>query len=327
MGRVGKYWTRTVTAAVCIAACYILMFLVFVPRILHAFGTAAVLVLAIPSFVCWTLLFLSLAGYKKYHYPVRTKVENLIHFGATPVSRGTRGPAAGGGKAPFFLPKSLVKIYREINGLEGLICSIGEKNRITNDYIRMLKKNTGDSGAKRLLEKYRAYDTYFDEYYAGCCSAYLNMRFQFCVNLIKEILIPRGNMHALDIEQFIKAVKADLAAARSMLTDNAFFDRGPAMETAKGTAQKKSPEQDANDGVILDEIGKTMKAIDGKIQHITTYLITAQSQETIGGTSPVDEKGILDIYREYDFEMDMEHIKKLEDEFDRFTAEKEVLGV
>ena len=197
----------------------------------------------------------------------------------------------------------------------------------------MLKKNAGDSGAKRLLEKYRAYDSYFDEYYAGSGQAYLNMRFQFCVSLIKEILIPRGNIHALDIEQFIKAVKAELTAARSLLTDNAFFDRGPAADAAKGAAQKEAPEgeeapeRDSNDGMVLDGIAKTMKAIDGKIRQLTTYLIAVQSQKTIGGTSPLDEKGILDIYREYDFEMDMEHIKKLENEFDRFTAEKEVLGI
>ena len=153
----------------------------------------------------------------------------------------------------------------------------------------MLKKNAGDSDAKRLLEKYRAYDTYFDEYYAGCCSAYLNMRFQFCVSLIKELLIPRRNIHTLDIEQFIKVIKAELTAARSMLMDNSFFDRGPAMEAAKGTAQKKAPaqgelereeppEQGSNDNVILNGIGKTMKAIDRKIRYLTTYLIAVQSQ-------------------------------------------------
>ena len=69
-----------------------------------------------------------------------------------------------------------------------------------------------------------------------------------------------------------------------------------------------------------------MADLNKKIPLITVCLISAQSHKTIAGISPLDEKNLLDIYREYDIELDIEHLKQLEDEFDRFTAEKELSG-
>jgi hypothetical protein len=226
----------------------------------------------------------------------------------------------------------MVTIYHKMEAIDEAVCSIREKNRITNGYIRMLKKNAGDPGTKNLLEKQEEYDKYFNDHYAACCSAYLNVRFQFYIALIKEILIPGGKVYSLDIERFIDTIKDDLKSIRRMMTDDAFSDRARAIDggvesEGRGKPPARGKSDNSNDAVT-NEIGKTMAAINRKIPQITSCLITVQSHKTIAGTSPIDERNLLDMYsREYDLEMDIKQVRQLEDEFDRFTAEKELSGL
>jgi hypothetical protein len=69
-----------------------------------------------------------------------------------------------------------------------------------------------------------------------------------------------------------------------------------------------------------------MAALEKKISRLTVYLITAQSSKIIAGASPVtDGKNLLDIYREDDLNVEIEYLRRLEDEFDRFMAERELI--
>jgi hypothetical protein len=313
-GLTGKRWVGIRVLAACLFACHLGLLFAFAPGILQGLGIAAFLVLLIPSWACWSLLFVLLARYKKRHYPVSQEIERLTHD-----------------KAPFFPPEPMVTIYREMKAIEEAVRSIREKNRITNGYIRLLKKNAGDPGAKILLEKQEEYDKYFNDHYAACCSAYLNVRFQFYITLIKEILIPGGRVYSLDIERFIDSIKDDLKSLRCMMTDNPSPGKARAMEGAEHGERGKPPARGKSDNgndTVLNETGKTMAAINRKIRQITTYLIALQSHKTIAGTSPIDERNLLDIYsQEYDIEMDIKQVRQLEDEFNRFTAEKELSGL
>jgi hypothetical protein len=287
-----RRWIGIVALVLCMAASHMGAFAAFMPGILRRFGTAIVLMICIPSVACWGLLLVLLVRYKRRWYPVGQTMENLIH-----------------GKTPFFPPKSMVTIYRGMKTMEEAVRSIREKNRMTNDYIRMLGKNAGDPGAKRLLEKHEAYNAFFNDHYADCCSAYLNMRFRFYITLIRDILMPGGTIHTLDIERFVDSMKEDLASARNMLTDN------------PRSGKKNGGASDAVSG----KVAETMAALENRFPRITTWLIAVQSHKIIAGVSPVDEKNFLDMYgQDCDFNMDMEHVRRMEDEFDRFTAEKEL---
>lgn len=317
LSRTMKRWIKVIVFTVGMFACHLGALLVFTSGILQGFGRPAVLMLLVPSLVCWGLLFLLLMRYKKYRYPVSQRIEALMHD-----------------QAPLFPPQSMVTMYHEIKAIEKNIRLIREKNKAAADYIRLLKKNAEDPAAKRLLDKYKEYNTYFNGYYAGCCSAYLNKRFQFYMALIKEILLPGEKIHTLDIERFIDTIKADLDSAHCILTDHTCFDKihtlktveltGPGEPPVRGTSNRNNG---ASGDMIFDEIAKTMADLNKKIPLITVCLISAQSHKTIAGISPVDEKNLLDIYKKYDFEIDIEHLKQLEDEFDRFTAEKELSGI
>jgi hypothetical protein len=319
-GRTKKRWTVLVVSALCIFVCHLGVLLGFMPGILRAFPAAAALPAA--SLVSWGLLAVLLMRYRTYHYPISQKIENL-----------TRGAA------PFFLPKSMLTVYREMQTIEGSIQGIREKNKATGDYIRLLKKNPGDPAAKSLLNKYKEYSEFFNNHYADCCSAYLNKRFQFYIILIKEILLPGNKIHTLDIEGFIDSIKGDLNSARYMLTDKAYPGGTGAAKITKPPEPKKPPASDKPDkdgdmaddtafDIVSDSIAETMAALKKEISRLTVYLITVQSSKTIAGASPIDGKSFLDMYREYNlgmnFTTDIEYLRRLEDEFDRFMAEKEL---
>ncbi|MDR3173604.1 MAG: DUF4149 domain-containing protein [Treponema sp.] len=315
--RTQKRWTAVVVLALCMFVCHLGALLGFLPGILQVFPAALALLAA--SLACWGLLSLLLVRYRKDYYPISQKIEELIHD-----------------TAPFFPPKSILTVYREMKAIEGSIRAIREKNKAAGDYIRLLKKNTGDPAAKSLLSKYKEYNKYFESHYAGCCSAYLNKRFELYIILIKEILLPGKKIHTLDIEGFINSIKDDLNSARYILTDKAYPARTSAGKTTKPAGPEKPPARsksgkpdDTADDMVLDKIAETAAALEKKIPQLTVYLITAQSSKTIAGTSPLtDGKSLLDIYDlETDFDMDIEYVRQLEDEFDRFMAERELSAI
>jgi hypothetical protein len=230
----------------------------------------------------------------------------------------------------------MLTVYREMTAIEESIRTIKEKNKATGDYIRLLKKNTAAPAAKSLLKKYKEYNEYFNSHYAGCCSAYLNKRFQLYIILIKEILLSGEKIHTLNIERFIDLMKVDLNSARYILTDKA-YPRGtnaakiekpaePGKPPARGKSGKPDAAADDTAGdIVSDKITETMAALEKKISRLTVCLITAQSSKTIAGVSPVtDGQNLLDIDLETDPDTNIEYLRRLEEEFDRFMAEREL---
>jgi hypothetical protein len=263
-----------------------------------------------PSAACWIALILLLINYKKHIIPLNEKIESLVHE-----------------KPPFFPPKSLVTIHQKIKMIDDTIRAIKEKSKAANDYIGMLNKNKEDPNVKSLIEKQKEYHNYFEAHYAEYCSLDLNMRFQFYITLVRDVIIAEKMIHNLNIKEFIDAIKAELKSRINFLTDNKNPDAGGGREFAEPQGSPNPPQGSpaGTDSWVWTLRRESMQAVEKKITHITSYLISAQSSETIAGISPIDEKRLLDIYKEgYDFETTLEHLKKLDDEHDRFTAEKEL---
>jgi hypothetical protein len=286
-----KNWRRLAAFTLFMFVCHGGALLVFLPRILGRFGIGPVFVIAVFSLLCWTALVLLLLQYKQRILPINETIEALIHD-----------------RPPLFPPQSIVKICRELRRIGENICSIQKKSRAAGDYIRILGKNKGGNGAGGLIEKQKEYSKYFNNAYAEYGSLDLNIRFQFYISLVKEIIIPEEVIHRLDIERFIEALKTDLKSRLDVL-----------MAYNPGT-------EDATD---FSGIKKTVKVIQETIPRIASYLISAQSSNTIAGTSPLDEQNLLDIYYQKGYGVEtafeqFEHLKKLDDEHDRFMAEQEL---
>jgi hypothetical protein len=56
-----------------------------------------------------------------------------------------------------------------MQAVEEIIRLIRGKNRMADDHIRLLKKNTGDPAARSLLEKHKEYSGYFKNHYTDSC--------------------------------------------------------------------------------------------------------------------------------------------------------------
>ncbi|MDR2740076.1 MAG: hypothetical protein LBB68_09650 [Treponema sp.] len=282
-------WDKAAAFTVFMFICHGGALLFFLPAIFTSIGIGPALAILVLSSSCWAALLLLLIQYKKRVFPVNIQIEKVIH-----------------NKPLSFPPKPIVEMYRKIKIIEGNIRSLQEISKATKNYIRVLSRSKGVPGTGSLMEKQKEYDKYFDANYAEYCSLDLHIRFQFYVTLIKEVLIPGGMIPKLNIEGFIEAVKTDLRSRMKILVEGNDPGTDGAVEFAG-----------------LDE---SMKVIEKKILRITSYLISTQSSETIAGTSPVEEKKLLDIYKqEYDFETAFERLKKPDDEHDRFMAERELL--
>jgi hypothetical protein len=251
-------WQRAVFFTLLMFACQGGVLLFFLPVISGRFGLGLALLIAVLSLLCWAALVLLLIKYKRRILPINERIEGLIHE-----------------RPPLFPPRSIVKICREIDMIERNIGSVQKKSRAAGDYIRILNKNKGKNSAGGLVEKQKEYGKYFDAAYAEYSSLDLNMRFQFYLSLVKEIILPGDLIHRLDIEKFIEALKADLKFRMNALM-----------------AYKEPGTEDAAEPVPIDFTGlkKTAKAIRETIPRITSYLISAQSSKTIAGTSPIDEQ-------------------------------------
>jgi hypothetical protein len=58
---------------------------------------------------------------------------------------------------------------------------------------------------------------------------------------------------------------------------------------------------------------------------MAAYLIAVQSSKVIGDTSPIDEENVLNMQKnENTFVMIIEHLKTMDDEYNRFMAEVEL---
>jgi hypothetical protein len=221
----------------------------------------------------------------------------------------------------------------------------------------MLHKHKKDAG--KMMGKQKEYYRYFCKYYDAYCALYVGMRFQFYMELIKKLLPAKKKIHKLDVKNFTDAIEKDIRATVRILTnDNEFnnefdsdlkeiddefdsdFKRIDTGDYIPGKFDKHLPHD--NDSPIavripvsknkqediifeLEETAGQIAAIGEKIRQAAMHLITIQSHEIIGGTSPLADANILNRYTQnHDFEEIIVHSKKLNDEYDRFAAEIEL---
>jgi hypothetical protein len=91
----------------------------------------------------------------------------------------------------------------------------------------------------------------------------------------------------------------------------------------KKQASKK--DESKKSGIVLEKTNASIKAVNRKIRTAAAYLITAQSNKIIGGTSPLDEENELNVQKgKNDFAGIIESSKTLDDEYYRFMAEMEL---
>jgi hypothetical protein len=105
-------------------------------------------------------------------------------------------------KLPIFPSKSMALICRNTKAVGEKIVLLRTKIKKTGEYIAMLDEHKQDSLAADMVQRQKEYYRYFVKYYDSYCSLYLDMRFQFYLELIKTISASKKKMHKLDIKQF-----------------------------------------------------------------------------------------------------------------------------
>jgi hypothetical protein len=291
---------------------------------------------------CWILE----RKYKKHSKPVNKIIEAIIHD-----------------KPPFFPPKSVLAMYTDVKTAGKRIAVIRKKMAKTIDYIALLSHNKKDGATNGMISQQNEYYKYFLNYYDNYCSLYLDMRFQFYMVVMRDVLISRKKIHTIDIRRFIDTMKTDIKCMGYVLKSKHFLYRRsgaraafqerheeyffPAVEgfeirtdiegtiaiffTDENTTRESKRRQPGEGGagekydMVLEKTNAALKAINGKIQSAAEYLITLQSNKIIGATSPVDEENILNVQKkENAFATISEYPKTLDDEYDRFMAEVEL---
>ncbi|MDR2435360.1 MAG: hypothetical protein LBD47_12460 [Treponema sp.] len=93
----------------------------------------------------------------------------------------------------------------------------------------------------------------------------------------------------------------------------------------KKRLSKEEKEKDLKNQVLFKNFNKSMAAVNKKIPVLAAYLVSVQSHKIIEDTSPVDEENELNIYKQVNsLGMILENSRKLDEEYDRFIAEKEL---
>ncbi|MDR0719422.1 MAG: hypothetical protein LBF78_07275 [Treponema sp.] len=283
--------------------------------------------------------------YRKRIAPVNEIIEAIVHD-----------------KPAFFPPKSVLAMYNDTKAAGKKVVQIRKRMIKTKDYIIMLDHEKKDDTINGIISKQDEYLKYFFAYYDDYCALYLNMRFQFYMAVIRDVLLAMGKIYKADIRHFIDTVKMDIKCMGYILRSRIRRRSGAGVSSpgdneerfcgllegfwintsVEGTmanfpndeddtdrTSKKQPAGKEEDGKKTDmTFGRTnasIMAINGKIGALAAYLITVQSNKIIGGTSPIDEENTLNIQKQKnDFDMISEHSKTLDDEYDRFMAEVEL---
>jgi hypothetical protein len=299
--------------------------------------------IAIVSFPAVCLAFWWILGkvYIKHIKPVNKSIEAIIHD-----------------KPALFPPKSVLAMYKNIQATGGKITLIRKRMKKTTDYIAMLAYDKKDDAINDILSKQNEYYKYFFKYYDNYCSLYLDMRFQFYMTVMKDVLIAIQKIHTLDVKRFIETIKADIKCMGYILkskihhspnylqayseerffeiiegfeiitdieqTISLFFNDDNTGKELKKQSSEKGENQKKYEGA-LEKTNTSIKTINGKIQKMAVSLITLQSNKVIGDISPIDEEDVLNIQKkENNFDMIIEYSKTLDDEYDRFIAEVEL---
>jgi hypothetical protein len=286
--------------------------------------------------------------YNKHIKPVNEIIETLIHD-----------------KPPSFPPKPVLAMYKNMKTAGERVASIRKKMTKTIDYIALLSHNKNDNAINGMIAKQNEYYTYFFNYYDNYCSLYLDMRFQFYMTVMKEVLLSSKKIYKIDIRRFIDTIKTDIKCMGYVLksknylyrrsgTSTNFQERNeeyffPTVEKFRiitdiewtiaifftdENTNKESKKRQSGKGensekrdMVLKKTSASIKAVNEKIQSAAEYLIAVQSNKIIGNTSPLDEENMLNMQKkENAFTAVVEHSKTLDDEYDRFMAEVELSG-
>jgi hypothetical protein len=303
-------------------------------------------VIALFPAVCLFFCLILKKKHNKRIKPVNEIIETIIHD-----------------KSPFLPPKSVLAMYENIKAAGERIALVRKKMTKIIDYIALLSHNKKDDAINGMISKQNEYYNYFFNYYDNYCSLYLDMRFQFYMAVMRDILIPSKKIYKIDIRRFIDTIKTDIKCMGYVLksknylhrrsgTSNNFQERheeyfSPTVEGFKiitdieGTiaifftdenTNKESRKQQSGKGenrekydMVFEKTNAAIKAINRNIQSAAEYLITIQSNKIIGDTSPIDEEKILNMQKKKNaFATIIEYSKTLDDEYDRFMAEVEL---
>jgi hypothetical protein len=236
-------------------------------------------------------------------------------------------------------------------------------NQIT-DYIAMLEPDPENDTINDMISKQNEYYNYFFNYYDNYCSLYLNIRFQFYMAVMKDIVIAGKKTHKIDIKHFIDTMKDDIEIVGYILKseiyhkddrrhqeyEERFFEViggfeiitkiypadgsifGIHIDELKEYMGNRSKEQPLgkkgnkkNKDMVLKKTNASISDINKKINTAAAYLITVQSNKAIGATSPLDEENALNIQKnKNDFISIIGYSKILDSEYDRFMAEVEL---
>jgi hypothetical protein len=311
-------------------------------------GTKAVPLVAVMAFfpaVCFFFCLILGKEYNKHLGPVNKAIGTLIHD-----------------KPPFFPPRPVLAMYKNIKAAGERIAAIRKKMAKTADYIALLSHDRKDDAINGMISKQNEYYRYFFNYYDNYCSLYLDMRFQFYMAVTRDVLLSSKRIYRIDIRRFVDTMKTDIKCMGYVLKSRNYLHRrsgagnnfqarheeyfSPAVEgfriitDTEGTAAVFFTDENTNRGskkrqpgkenreefdMVPEKTNASIKAIDGKIRRAAEYLIAVQSDKIIGSTSPVEEENILNMQKkENAFTAIVECSKTLDDEYDRFMAEVEL---
>jgi hypothetical protein len=307
-----------------------------------AAGGKIIAVIVLFPAVCLFFCSVLKKKYNKHIKPVKEIIKTITHD-----------------KSPFLPPKSLLAMHEHITAVGGRIALIRKKMIKTIDYIGLLSHNKKDDAINGMISKQNEYYKCFFNYYDNYCSLYLDMRFQFYMAVINDVLISSKKIYKIDIRRFIDTIKTDIKCMGYVLksknylhrrsgTSDKFQERheeyfSPTVGKFKvitdieGTivifftdenTSKKSKKQQSGKGetretydYVFEKTNAAIKAINRKIQSAAEYLITIQSNKTVGNTSPIDEEKLLNMQKKkFAFTTTVEYSKTLDDEYERFTA-------
>jgi hypothetical protein len=148
--------------------------------------------------------------YKKHIKPINERIEAIIH-----------------GKSTFFPPVSVLTMHKNIKKAGKRIVLIRKKMTKTIDYITMLAHNKKDDAINGMIAKQNEYYNYFFNCYDNYCSLYLEMRFQFYMSIMKDVIIAAKKISRIDIKRFIDTIKTDIKCMGYVLKSKRYLPDRP----------------------------------------------------------------------------------------------------
>jgi hypothetical protein len=195
-----------IVSYISLAVCIGLPFVIFYGGI-----DPLIAVIAILPVLCLLVWWILAKKYKKQIEPVNKTnktIEAIIHDKPAP-----------------FPPKSVLTMHKDIMAVGKKIALIRKRITKTLDYISMLAQGKKDDATNSMIAKQNKYYNYFSNYYDNYCSLYLDMRFQFYMAIIRDILVATKKIYMINIKHFIDTVKTDIKCIEYVLKSKYYLPR------------------------------------------------------------------------------------------------------